>query len=68
MARAMTTSERRAYQQICGANGLMNVVAADQRGGMRKVLAELRPRLGEKGASRRAAEEVSRFLDEEEAA
>ncbi|MCB8836313.1 tagatose-bisphosphate aldolase [Aurantimonas sp. VKM B-3413] len=36
----MTTSERRGYQQICGDNGLMMVVAADQRGGMRKVLAD----------------------------
>lgn len=35
----MTTAERRGYQQICGENGLMMVVAADQRGGMRKVLA-----------------------------
>lgn len=35
---------------------------------MREALAELRPRLGERGASRRAAEEVVRFLDEEKAA
>ncbi len=35
----MTTGERRAYQQICGLNGMMMVVACDQRGGMRKVLA-----------------------------
>ena len=35
----MTTAERRAYRQICRADGLMTVVAADQRGGMRKVLA-----------------------------
>ena len=40
MMSAMTTSERRSYQQICGANGLMMVVACDQRGGMRQVLAE----------------------------
>ena len=40
MTNAMTTAERRGYQQICGANGLMMVVAADQRGGMRKVLAD----------------------------
>lgn len=40
MMSAMTTSERRGYQQICGANGLMMVVACDQRGGMRQVLAE----------------------------
>ena len=39
MTANMTTSERRGYQQICGANGLMMVVAADQRGGMRDVLA-----------------------------
>lgn len=36
----MTTSELRGYQQICGDNGLMTVVACDQRGGMRKVLAD----------------------------
>ncbi|WP_235931125.1 tagatose-bisphosphate aldolase [Paracoccus xiamenensis] len=36
----MTTSERRGYQQICGQNGMMMVVACDQRGGMRKVLAD----------------------------
>lgn len=40
MTTNMTTSERRGYQQICGDNGLMMVVAADQRGGMRKVLAD----------------------------
>ncbi|EAR51803.1 tagatose-1,6-bisphosphate aldolase [Oceanicola granulosus HTCC2516] len=40
MTTAMTTAERRGYQQICGDNGLMMVVAADQRGGMRKVLAD----------------------------
>lgn len=40
MAHEMTTAERRAYRQICRADGLMMVVAADQRGGMRKVLAE----------------------------
>ncbi len=36
----MTTAERRGYQQICGANGAMMVVACDQRGGMRDVLAQ----------------------------
>ncbi|MGS4945517.1 tagatose-bisphosphate aldolase [Meridianimarinicoccus sp. RP-17] len=40
MPLTMTTSERRGYQQICGSNGLMMVVACDQRGGMRKVLAD----------------------------
>ena len=40
MTTRMTTSERRGYQQICGDNGLMMVVACDQRGGMRKVLAD----------------------------
>ena len=40
MTTNMTTSERRGYQQICGDNGLMMVVACDQRGGMRKVLAD----------------------------
>ena len=36
---AMTTAERRGYQQICGDTGAMMVVACDQRGGMRTVLA-----------------------------
>lgn len=40
MAPKMTTSERRGYQQICCKNKLMMVVAADQRGGMRKILAD----------------------------
>lgn len=40
MTSGMTTAERRGYQQICGENGLMMVVACDQRGGMRKVLAD----------------------------
>jgi tagatose-1,6-bisphosphate aldolase len=35
----MTTSELRAYHQICGPDGLMMVVACDQRGAMRKLLA-----------------------------
>ncbi len=35
----MTTAERRGYQQICGTNGAMMVIACDQRGGMRQVLA-----------------------------
>lgn len=38
MAR-MTTAERRGYQQICGADGAMMVIACDQRGGMRTLLA-----------------------------
>jgi tagatose-1,6-bisphosphate aldolase len=36
---AMTTAERRGYQQICGDGRAMMVIAADQRGGMREVLA-----------------------------
>ncbi|CUX52292.1 tagatose-bisphosphate aldolase [Agrobacterium sp. CNPSo 2736] len=36
---AMTTAERRGYHQICGANGAMMVIACDQRGGMRSLLA-----------------------------
>ena len=40
MAPKMTTSERRGYQQMCCKNKLMMVVAADQRGGMRKILAD----------------------------
>lgn len=35
----MTTAERRGFQQICGEHGAMLVVAADQRGGMRKAMA-----------------------------
>ena len=35
----MTVAELRGYQQICDENGHMLVVAADQRGGMRKLLA-----------------------------
>ncbi len=37
---AMTTAERRGYQQICGDNGAMLVIACDQRGGMRTLLAK----------------------------
>ena len=36
----MTTAERRAYQQIAGPDGLMMVIACDQRGGMRTLLSE----------------------------
>lgn len=36
---ALTTAERRGYRQICDASGSMMVIACDQRGGMRKVLA-----------------------------
>jgi len=36
----MTTAVRRAYQQICGDGPSMMVIAADQRGGMREVLAD----------------------------
>lgn len=35
----MTTAERRGYQQICGDEGAMMVIACDQRGGMRTLLA-----------------------------
>lgn len=35
----MTTAERRGYQQICGADGALMVIACDQRGGMRSLLA-----------------------------
>lgn len=37
---AMTTAERRGYQQICGEDGAMMVIACDQRGGMRSLLAK----------------------------
>ncbi|HHG0625669.1 TPA: tagatose-bisphosphate aldolase [Klebsiella pneumoniae] len=36
---SMTTAERRGYQMICDATGSMMVVACDQRGGMRTLLA-----------------------------
>ncbi len=36
----MTTAERRGYQQIAGPDGLMMVIACDQRGGMRTLLSE----------------------------
>ncbi len=39
MAR-MSTAERRAYQQICDEGGAMMVIACDQRGGMRTLLAD----------------------------
>ena len=35
----MTTAEHRGYQQICGTDGAMMVIAADQRGGMRQIMA-----------------------------
>ncbi len=35
---AMTTAERRGYQQICADDGAMMVIACDQRGGMRTLL------------------------------
>ena len=37
---SMTTAERRGYQQICGDDGAMMVIACDQRGGMRSILAK----------------------------
>lgn len=36
----MSTAERRGYQMICDATGSMMVVACDQRGGMRTLLAD----------------------------
>ena len=35
----LTTAELRGYQQICGNNGAIMVIACDQRGGIRKILA-----------------------------
>lgn len=35
----MTTAERRGYQMICDSTGAMMVIACDQRGGMRSLLA-----------------------------
>ncbi len=40
MPAPMTTAERRGYQQICGDEGAMMVIACDQRGGMRTLLAK----------------------------
>ena len=37
---SMTTAERRGYSQICGDDGAMMVIACDQRGGMRTLLAK----------------------------
>lgn len=37
---AMTTAERRGYAQICREDGAMMVIACDQRGGMRSLLAK----------------------------
>jgi sulfofructosephosphate aldolase len=37
---SMSVAERRGYQQICGPDGAMMVIACDQRGGMRSVLAD----------------------------
>jgi tagatose-1,6-bisphosphate aldolase len=37
---AMTTAERRGYAQICSDDGAMMVIACDQRGGMRTLLAK----------------------------
>lgn len=36
---SMTPAELRGYQQICGKNGNIMVIACDQRGGIRKLLA-----------------------------
>ncbi|WP_047458620.1 tagatose-bisphosphate aldolase [Rhizobium rhizogenes] len=36
----LTTAEMRGYQQICGSDGAMMVIACDQRGGMRSLLAK----------------------------
>lgn len=46
---SMSTAERRGYRQICGADGMMMVIACDQRGAMRKILAsdaEAQARIG----------------------
>jgi tagatose 1,6-diphosphate aldolase len=36
----LTTGELRGYQQICGKNGVIMVIACDQRGGIRQILAK----------------------------
>jgi tagatose 1,6-diphosphate aldolase len=36
----LTTGELRGYQQICGRNGAIMVIACDQRGGIRQILAK----------------------------
>ena len=44
---ALTTSELRGYQQICGSNGAIMVIACDQRGGIRQILADTPEQAGE---------------------
>ncbi|WP_246191170.1 tagatose-bisphosphate aldolase [Aureimonas leprariae] len=49
MPSRMTTAELRGYHQICGPDGAMMVIACDQRGGMRTLLAsdpEAQARIG----------------------
>src|SRR5581483_12274786 len=36
----LTTGELRGYQQICGKNGAIMMIACDQRGGIRQILAK----------------------------
>lgn len=52
MQSKMTTAEYRGYQQICGTNGLMLVVACDQRGAMRTILAKTKEEQAEIGTSK----------------
>jgi tagatose 1,6-diphosphate aldolase len=40
MTTALTTGERRGFQQICGRNGTILTIACDQRGGIRSILAK----------------------------
>ena len=60
----MSTSELRGYQQICGNNGAMMVIACDQRGAMRSLLTsdpELQSKISEKQLGTIKAD-ITRYL------
>lgn len=60
----MSTSELRGYQQICGSNGAMLVIACDQRGAMRSLLSadpEQQKRISEQQLGRIKAD-ITQYL------
>lgn len=60
----MTTAERRGYHQICNSTGWMMVIACDQRGGMRSLLAatpEEQAKIGNKILGNTKAD-ITRYL------
>lgn len=60
----MTTAERRGYHQICDSTGWMMVIACDQRGGMRSLLAatpEEQAKIGNKILGNTKAD-ITRYL------